>query len=69
MHYKIVKSDRYDASQNESLRCIEDKVNAEIEKGFTPLGGICVDANENGQFYYQALFNFQALAADLEQQE
>ena len=64
MHYKIIRSENYIADPVESIKELEQKVNNCIQAGFEPIGGVCVDGNEEGAFFYQAVIDRQKVDVD-----
>ena len=59
MHYKIIRTDDYMSARHEAIKELEQKVNNSIRAGFEPIGGVCVDGDTEGAFFYQAVIDKQ----------
>ena len=59
MHCRIIQTDNYISEPAESIKELEQKVNNSIRAGFEPIGGVCVDGDAEGMFFYQAVIDRQ----------
>ena len=57
MHYKIIRTEKYMTAQAEAIKELEQKVNNCIKAGFELAGGVCVDGDADGAFFYQAVID------------
>ena len=63
MYYKIIKTNS--PSRHDVISELEHKVNNSIQAGFEPIGGVCVESDAQGAFFYQAVIDRQK--EDIEQ--
>ncbi len=54
MEYKIVDGNWFESTAS-ALESLESRVRVLIAAGWIPLGGVVVDATEDGQCFYQVM--------------
>lgn len=51
---------KYEIIAEHNTRMLEQVVGEFIELGWKPLGGVCVDSNDEGELYCQAMIKEEA---------